>query len=659
MTTFNYDRAFYRNIGWFTTAEQKTLVTKTVAIAGLGGAGGVHLLTMVRLGIQNFHIAEFDHFELSNFNRQVGATISNLGRSKLEVIAGMAKDINPDCTFKIFPEGVNKENVGEFLKDADVYLDGIDFFCLPARRIIFNKCHELGIPGITAAPVAMGTSYMVFMPGKMSFEEYFGFEGRPELEQYARFMAGISPLAVHRHYLVDESKVNIAGKEGPSTMIACNLCAGVTAAEAIKILLKRGEVYAAPYYHLFDAYLNKHKVGYVPFGKRNPLFLAKTFFINRHITDIIKHNSGDKKIYTRPVEKILDRARWAPSGDNTQLWRFKIIDDCAADIITVTTYDSLYESGKHHNPIFTSLGILLETAAIAASELGYRVEFEHMGIDGHHYSVRMRCVEDSSIKPDNLAPYIEARSVNRYPYRNIPLTEKEKQALAESIGDELEIEWYETLKEKWQVSDLNASALAIHINAPEEYPVIKKRLDWKNNFSPDGMPVKSMPFDPVMRFSLRMAIKKEQVIRFTSRYMGGTFSTQLEMAIIPGMRSGGHFIMLAKDPNFINTDIEGAIKYGRKIQRFWLTVTSLGLVMQPSYASVFFSACGRSGDNFSKDPLMVKMASKVARKFSVLRKGKALPDDSIIFAGRLGRACNPVIKYRSVRKPLEELCITE
>src|SRR6266498_3915045 len=92
---FVYERAFSRNIGWLSEAEQQLLRGKRVAIAGLGGVGGVHLLTLARLGIGAFHLADFDRFDQENFNRQAGATMSTIGREKTAVMAEMARDINP------------------------------------------------------------------------------------------------------------------------------------------------------------------------------------------------------------------------------------------------------------------------------------------------------------------------------------------------------------------------------------------------------------------------------------------------------------------------------------------------------------------------------------------------------------------------------------
>src|SRR5581483_3773284 len=118
LNAFSYDEAFSRNLGWFADYEQQALRTKTVAIAGMGGVGGVHLLTLARLGVANFKIADLDVFETANFNRQVGATVSTLGRSKVEVLAEMARDINPEATITTFSEGVTDANLDDFLAGA-------------------------------------------------------------------------------------------------------------------------------------------------------------------------------------------------------------------------------------------------------------------------------------------------------------------------------------------------------------------------------------------------------------------------------------------------------------------------------------------------------------------------------------------------------------
>lgn len=269
--SFDYNAAFSRNIGWFTDNEQQQLKHKRVAIAGMGGVGGSHLLTFARLGIEKFNIADFDVFELANFNRQAGASMSSLNRPKVDTLEGMVRDINPESDLRRFPDGVNASNLEQFFQDVDLYVDGLDFFAFDAREQLFAYCAEHRIPAITVAPLGMSAALLNFLPGGMGFEDYFQLSGRSELEKAVRFLVGLAPGLLHRHYLADKNKVDLKQRKGPSTVIACQLCAGVAASEAVKILLQRGKVWSAPHGIQFDGYRNQLAHTWRPGGNRHPL----------------------------------------------------------------------------------------------------------------------------------------------------------------------------------------------------------------------------------------------------------------------------------------------------------------------------------------------------------------------------------------------------
>jgi len=273
---FSYEEAFSRNIGWITMEEQQLLRNKRVAIAGLGGVGGVHLLTLCRLGIGKFHLADFDVFDLVNFNRQVGATVSTLGHSKLETMVRQARDINPELEIKEFPDGLAAQNVDDFLDGVDIYIDGLDFFAFQARRLVFAACTERRIPAVTVAPLGMGAAMLNFQPGEMSFDDYFCFDDGSEAEIPVRFLIGLAPARIQMTYLVDPSAIDLSNRKGPSTIMACQLCAGIAATETLKTLLGRGQVRVAPRGYHFDAYRNKLALTWRPGGNRNPL---QRFFI--------------------------------------------------------------------------------------------------------------------------------------------------------------------------------------------------------------------------------------------------------------------------------------------------------------------------------------------------------------------------------------------
>ncbi len=283
---FDYNLAFSRNIGWITEAEQNLLRGKKVAIAGLGGVGGSHLLTLTRLGIGKFNISDLDIFEQANFNRQAGSSISHLDQPKVDVLKSMALDINPELVIETFPLGVNQENIEQFLDGVDLYVDGLDFFALKARRTVFAACAKKGIPAVTAAPLGMGVSLLCFMPGKMTFEEYFQWQGQSEVEQLLRFFIGLSPTGLQMSYLADKSRLDIANHRGPSTPMACDFCAGMVGTCALKILLGRGDVIAAPRGLHFDAYLNKFLTTWRPWGNRNPLQQLSLMILRKNNAEI-------------------------------------------------------------------------------------------------------------------------------------------------------------------------------------------------------------------------------------------------------------------------------------------------------------------------------------------------------------------------------------
>ena len=216
-------------------------------------------------------MADFDRFALANFNRQAGATVSSLERPKVDVMIEMARDINPQLDIRVFDRGLDAGNLADFVEGADVYLDGLDFFALDIRRRLFALCWERRIPAVTVAPLGMGAALLNFVPGRMSFEDYFRMDGHDETEQALRFLVGLSPAMLQMRYLVDPSRVDLRGRRGPSTVIAVQLCSGIAAAQVLKLLLGRGPVVAAPGGLHFDAFRNRLARTWRPGGNGHPL----------------------------------------------------------------------------------------------------------------------------------------------------------------------------------------------------------------------------------------------------------------------------------------------------------------------------------------------------------------------------------------------------
>ena len=606
---FPYDLAFDRNLGWITDWEQLALRSKRVAIAGMGGVGGVHLLTLARLGVGAFNIADFDTFEFANFNRQIGAMISTLGQPKVDTLARMACDINPELSLRQFPEGVKPDGVDDFLNGVDLFIDGLDFFEIPIRRAIFARCHALGIPAITAAPIGAGTGYLVFHPRGMTFDQYFQMEGRPPEEQFLRFLIGMVPKGLHRRYLVDPARINLAARKGPSTSAAVQLCAGVTAAAALKLLLNRPGVKAAPWHHHFDAMLDRMAVTWLPFGLGGPIQLAKLAMAQRGIRKARARGGAvppadPPEIGRTVTAEILNLARWAPSGDNAQPWRFALVED---DTIVVrlrhepsSPYE--YNSGE---PTLLSAGALLESIRIAASGWGRSVAWE----DISPAEIRVRLAE-AGVEADPLLKMLPLRSVDRGPYRARRLTPAERTTLEAALGGDLTIRWIENRQQRLAVGRLNARASDIRRRTPEAFPVHQAVIDWDRRLSPTGIPAQAVGLAPAMLPMFRWAMGSWDRMQALNR--GGTFGASVQLDYLPALRSAAFALFTVPGGT---PDTRHILQAGTALQRFWLTATQLGLAMQPTIAPIAFGRYGESGQTFTSDSKLRDKARALAHAF--------------------------------------------
>ncbi len=281
--TFDYEAAFSRNIGLVTPEEQQRLRSATIGIPGMGGVGGAHLLTLVRLGVTRFVIADGDVFELANSNRQVGAMVGTLGRPKVEVMAEMARAINPACDIRVMHEAIHSGSMDTFLAGCDIVIDGLDFFAIRARRDLFRRARERGIPVITCGPMGFSAALLLFMPESPSFDAFMAINDRmSEREQLVRFAVGLAPAGLHFPY-VDPQHVSFSEQRGPSSMIAINLCAAFAAGEVLNLILKRRLPWSVPRYAQYDAYRLQFRKGVLPGGNHHPVQQLKLWYLRRKL----------------------------------------------------------------------------------------------------------------------------------------------------------------------------------------------------------------------------------------------------------------------------------------------------------------------------------------------------------------------------------------
>src|SRR5580704_3200046 len=230
------------------------------------------------------------------------------------------------------------------------------------------------------------------------------------------------------------------------------------------------------------------------------------------------------------IERILDLARWAPSGDNTQPWRFEILgEDRIA--VHVTREDNIYEYNKGQGTVI-STGVLLETIRIAASQFGRAAEWSYLGSTGSTDRISISFSPRDAIKENPLWRYIESRSVDSRPYRTRRLSAEQKNTLKQAIGEEFEIQWYESLSERWRSARTNARATDIRLRLREAYYVHRRIIDWNRKFSPDGIPAEALGLDAMTLRLMRWVMGNWDRVNRMNQLPGATAVPQMELDLL-------------------------------------------------------------------------------------------------------------------------------
>ena len=128
---------FTRTINLIGEDNFNKLKDKHILILGLGGVGGYSLEAIVRSGINNMTIVDFDKVDITNINRQIIANIYNIGEYKTEEWYKRIKSINPDCDIKIINEKIDLDNIELLFKDnIDYIIDACDTIIVKKQLII-------------------------------------------------------------------------------------------------------------------------------------------------------------------------------------------------------------------------------------------------------------------------------------------------------------------------------------------------------------------------------------------------------------------------------------------------------------------------------------------------------------------------------------------
>ena len=624
-------RAFSRNIGIISREEQARLRQIRVGIPGLGGCGGAYVQALTRLGVGSFHLADLDTFEIVNLNRQLGATMKTVGQPKTAVMAATVHAIDPDAQVKTFPVGINETNVAEFLDGVDIVVDGVDFFQIRVRRMLMKCCQERRIPVVTAAPIGFGASVIVFLPGGYNFDDHFSINDEmTTAEQLIAFALGMGTGLSNS---VDPSCVNVEQQYGPSLASACFLCAALTTTEVVKVVTGRGKPAAAPVGRYVDPFVgDSTPLAPVPHLRDTPEGRhLKEAFLQRfpglqslHRAELGTHQGKGAKYddrfdtkSTRPpvrqqVESMLQYVVRAPSGDNTQPWKFTYSE--FPSVLSMQIDESRVDQPK---PLWRfvarmSCGAALENLLLAAPCFGLAAE---LGAPATQEVARILIHEHPHGKiTGDILDLIERRRTNRRAYDGRSLSTDVVQELESATPqlDNVETTW---ITDRSLIDRLAPVICSIDETMYGLYPMWKPigdriRFDRPANEAVSvGMSLGSLELTMLQQFLLRWIRKLPHELLRRSGLVH-YFSKRGQNLIIS---SSGLFLVLADD-TLPTTDVT----VGRAVQQCWLALTRAGLSAHPMNSVALMEFICKHGDEHLRKLVARTSINKLLLQFDRL-----------------------------------------
>jgi nitroreductase len=354
----------------------------------------------------------------------------------------------------------------------------------------------------------------------------------------------------------------------------------------------------------------------------------------------------NKEIQEQELMQILEVARWAPSGDNHQPWRFRLLDSRQIEILGHDTRDEvLYDLDGHASHI--ALGTLLETIHIAATQKQWQCRVDKQGDEtAPRYILSFEPQAD--IERSELFPYIEQRRVQRRALSRHKLTAEHKQALAKVLDSGYRIHWLEGYKRRWQMARLMYTNAGLRLSIPEAYPVHCRAIQWHSRFSIDRIPDTALGTDPLTTRAMQWAMHSWRRLRFMNRYLAGSVLPRIEMDLLPSFFCGAHFVLIAPHPARTMDDYVDA---GANLQRVWLKATQLGLQLQPEHTPLVFHQYVIQGRPFSSELDMFIKAQGISARLNDIIGIEQL--QHAVFMGRIGYG--RAAEARSLRLEVNEL----
>lgn len=646
-----------RNQYKITREEQHELRKKKIGIIGLSVGQSIALTMAMERIFGELRLADFDTAELSNLNR-IRTGVQNLGLNKTVIVAREIAEIDPFLKVTIFSDGLTESNMGQFFT-GNGKLDLLVEVCdgLDIKILSRYKARELQIP------VIMDTNDK----GMLDVER---FDLEPNRDILHGLANGLDPQNIKD--LSNEDKIpyilKMIGAETISTRLKASmleveqsintwpqLASSVTLGGALttdvsrRLLLNQFHA-SGRYYVDMEDLIKDEDTGTmhnIPDTYLGPPELKADEMLKTASSFTPERQSIE--LPDNVIKQIVEAGIMAPSGGNTQPWKF-VYNKNGVFLFHDEHYSfSLLDFA--HLGSYVSIGAVIENMRIKASALGFGVNYAYFPVKGNRKLVA-HIAFNHSAEPyyAQLEPGLNLRVTNRDLTVRELLSHDYFDKLSASInsidGAALHIIDDEAVMAK--LGKVLGKAEMLRILHPRgHYDTFTQELRWtpeEITEKRDGMDVNSLGATNSELAGFKVAADRG-AIGFLRQLKGGNAFTKMVNKAVAHSSALGIITM----PEYSETAfLEG----GQAVERIWTEANIAGLSFQPISQLVFMMAMLNHDPAQMQEEYRVDVAELQKEFYQLFPE---LSSRQLIFIFRLSKGGKP--KVRSLRRPIEKLFV--
>ena len=653
-----------RNCYKITPEEQARLGRLTVAVAGLSAGHAVAATLALEGACGHLKLADFDQLELSNMNR-VRAGVHEIGLPKTVSIARQIMEIDPYLQLTLFPHGVTRANVDDFLgghAPADIVVDECD--SLDIKMLLRERARALGLP------VIMETS-------DRGMQDVERFDLEPDRPILHGRLGPIDSRALEQ--LSPSERLDIAlqivGAETLSTRIAASMpeigstlvtwpqlasdvmLGGAGATAAVRRIALGQPLPSGRRYVDLDALQARAPVAPAPPAApdTSPDALPDALSNDASHAEPAarKQSMAGRGRCSDLARFVVAHAAMAPSGGNAQPWRFHV--QGARIWLRIDRARARNLLNVDDRPAYLALGAAVENVCIAAAHRGYAVDVSPF--PGH---ANPDVVAELALRPgqtpdqaalthlSKLIDPLRRRITNREPGSGELLARREIQRLhaaAASRGASLALALGPRVLR--DVATLVAEADRIRYLCSPLHQEMFAELRWtlaQVRRRRDGIDVATLGMHATGLAGLRLAARPDVADFLREREAGTRIGRDSARALVASASAVG-MLSVARDRP------EDWLRAGQAMQRVWLEAARLGLGFQPVGTLIYMlhMLATPAAAVFRDSERRALMAQKQRMDTLFPPGNQSVP----VMMFRLARAPMPAV--RSLRLPVDDI----